>query len=74
MAWHRNKAKKRPIDCCLPNTKCYSVLKNAPPGQRKPVTDIKPLVTAVNEECIEPELDIVEKPVFVKSTPVLISE
>lgn len=74
MAWHKNKVKKRPIECSLPNTKCYSLLKNVPPEQRKPVTDIQPLIIAVNEEIIETELNSIENPIFVKSTPVLISE
>ncbi|CAH1714232.1 unnamed protein product [Aphis gossypii] len=72
MAWHKNKGKKRPIDLCLPNSKCYNVLKNVLPEQRKPVTVIPPLNT-VKLEYTEPEL---QKPqtAVVKTTPVLISE
>lgn len=72
MAWHKNKGKKRPIDLCLPNSKCFNVLKNVLPEQRKPVTVIPPLNT-VKLEYTEPEL---QKPqtAVVKTTPVLISE
>jgi len=73
MAWHKNKAKKRPIDLCIPNSKCYNILKNVSPGQRKPVTVIPPL-SSVKLEFTEPELQEPQSPVFVKTTPVLMSE
>lgn len=72
MVWHKNKAKKRPIDCCLPNGKCYNLLKNAPTNQRKSVTTIQPLIR-VNAKCVE-QLGLEKTPVFVKTTPVLVSE
>lgn len=68
MAWHKNKGKKRPIDCCLPSSKCYNLLKNVPKNQRKSVTTIQPL----NAE--QSGLEINQTPVFVKTTPVLVSE
>jgi len=73
MAWHKNKAKKRPIELCLPNSECYNILKNVSPEQRKPVTVIPPLIT-VKLEFTEPELQKPQTPVFIKTTPVLISE
>lgn len=73
MAWHRNKGKKRPIDCCLSNTKCYNVLKNVLPEQRKPVTTIQPLVI-VETKCIKSEIEKYKTPVLVKTTPSLVSE
>ncbi|XP_060838155.1 histone-lysine N-methyltransferase EHMT2 [Rhopalosiphum padi] len=73
MAWHRNKGKKRPIDLCLPNSKCYNILKNVLPEQRKPVTVIPPLNT-VKLEYTELELQKPQTPIAVKTTPVLISE
>lgn len=72
MAWHKNKAKKRPIDCCLPNTKCYQLLKNVLPEQRKPVTIIQPLV--IVDIKIKTELEKPQIPIVVKTTPILISE
>lgn len=75
MAWHKNKIKKRPIDCCLPNTICYTILRNIPPEQRKPVIHIQPLMLTVNVDCnIKSELETTQTPVFIKTTPVLISE
>ncbi|XP_025200890.1 histone-lysine N-methyltransferase EHMT2 [Melanaphis sacchari] len=71
MAWHKNKGKKRPIDLCLPNSKCYNILKNVLPEQRKPVTVIPPLNT-VKLNYTESELK--PKTPVVKTTPVIISE
>lgn len=73
MAWHKNKGKKRPIELCLPNSKCYDLLKNVPPEQRKPVTVIQPLNTMMLE-CAEPDVEKPQVPVFMKTTPVLMSE
>lgn len=74
MAWHKNKGKKRPIDCCLPNSKCYNLLKNVPTNQRKSVTTIRPLIL-VNVECAgQSGLETTQTPVFVKTTPILVSE
>lgn len=73
MAWHKNKGKKRPIDCCISNTNCYNILKNVPSEQRKPVTTIQPL-TPVTKEIAKPELKIIDTPVITKTTPVLVSE
>lgn len=71
MAWHKNKLKKRPIDCCLPNSKCYTILKNISPEQRKPVTNIQPLMLTVNVDC-DNKLKFEKTPI--KTTPVLITE
>lgn len=65
--------KKRPIDCCLPNTKCYQILKNVLPEQRKPVTVIQPLII-VDTECIKTKIENSQTPVLVKTTPILMSE
>jgi hypothetical protein len=73
MAWHKNKGKKRPIDLCLPNSKCYNILKNVLPEQRKPVTVILPL-NPVKLEYTELEFQKPQTPIAVKTTPVLISE
>lgn len=73
MAWHKNKAKKRPIELCLPNSECYNILTNVSPEQRKPVTVIPPLTT-IKLEFTEPELQKPQTPVFIKTTPVLMSE
>lgn len=73
MAWHKNKGKKRPIDCCIPNNSCYNLLKNVPPEQRKPVTDIKQLVI-VKLECDNPVLETIKTPIAVKTTPIIMSE
>ena len=73
MAWHKNKGKKRPIELCLPNSECYNILKNVLPEQRKQVTVIPPLNT-IKLECTKPELQKPQTPVFVKTTPILISE
>lgn len=73
MTWHKNKGKKRPIDCCISNSKCYNLLKNVPPEQRKSVTSIQPF-TPVIKEIVKPKINIIDKPAIVKTTPVLVSE
>lgn len=73
MAWHKNTEKKRPIDCCLPNTKCYNLLKNVPLEQRKPVIDVRPLC-CIESEFTQSVSEIIEIPVYTKKKPVLISE
>jgi len=71
MAWHKNKAKKKPIDCCFPGTKCYTLLKNVPLKQRKPVTDVR-LFTPITSNYGMPKNAL--KTTKVKTTPVLVSE
>lgn len=73
MAWHKNEEKKRPIDYCVPGTKCHNLLKRIPQKQRKPVTFISPLVT-LHKKSVELESKTTKTSVSVKTTPVLISE
>lgn len=73
MAWHKNKGKKKPIDCCIPSTKCHSLLKNIAPKQRKSVSIIQPLII-VDSKCANQESELTGVPVVVKTTPVLVSE
>lgn len=76
MAWHKNKTKKRPIDCCHSSSKCYNLLKNVPPKQRKSVINIQSFIP-VDLECAKSKSDSntnSEPSVFVKTTPVLVSE
>ncbi|XP_050531920.1 histone-lysine N-methyltransferase EHMT1 [Daktulosphaira vitifoliae] len=72
MAYHRNKSKKKPIDYCLPNTKCYNLLKNISIDQRKSVTAIKPL-NVVKQETLDKVL-VENNKVFIKKKPVVVSD
>ncbi|XP_050429334.1 uncharacterized protein LOC126838722 [Adelges cooleyi] len=72
MAYHRNKSKKRPIDYCLPNTKCYNLLKSVPPEQRKSIS-VKPLASSKRTDSTMETL-LQSANAYVKKTPVIVSE
>lgn len=73
MAWHKNEEKKKPIEYCPSSSKCYNLLKKVPPKQRKPVSFVSSFVTPVPKS-LKIELKTTKTPVFVKTTPVIISE
>lgn len=72
MAYHRNKSKKKPIDYCLTNTKCYDLLKNVSIDQRKSVTTIKPLIIS-KQKSFDKAL-VENTKVFIKKKPIVVSE
>lgn len=74
-ATHKNKKNKKPIDCCLPNSKCYNLLKNVSSIKlkHKPISG-KRSVTAVDLQYTGPKLKIAQLPVLFKNTSVLVSE